>query len=125
MVHLLTFRASVDAHQQKLTSELEITYCQNETKASEAINGIEAPPHSGTLQYQGHLCNCYERGRGTCLASTREAEATATTTVREAEAARAVQTSKLQQNHLETMRALEDEALKEERHSHKSFLRAC
>ena len=58
-------------------------------------------------------------------ASTREAVAACTTTVREAEAARAVQTSKLQQTHLETMQALEDEALKEERHSCQSFLQPC
>ena len=41
MVHLLTFRASVDTCQQRLISELEIAHCQNETKASKAINGVE------------------------------------------------------------------------------------
>ena len=58
-------------------------------------------------------------------ASTREVEATCTTAVREGEATRAAQTSKLQQTHLETMQALEDKAIKEERHFHQSYLWAC
>ena len=58
----------------------------------------------------------------TCSSSTREVEAAHDTVVREAEAARVLQTSKLQQTHLETMQALEDEALNKERHSHQSFL---
>ena len=58
-------------------------------------------------------------------ASTREVEAACATTVREAEAARMAKTSKLWQAHLETMRALEDKALKEEKCSHQSFLWAC
>ena len=58
-------------------------------------------------------------------ASTREVEATCATTAREAGANRAVQTSKLQQPHLDTMWALEDEALEVERHSCQSFLWAC
>ena len=39
MVHLLIFRTSVDAHQQRLISESEIAHHQNETKT---INGVEA-----------------------------------------------------------------------------------
>ena len=66
MVHLLTIRALVDAHQQRLISEPEITHHQNEAKTSEAINGIEA---------------CH-------MAAMREAEATHATAVREAEATR-------------------------------------
>ena len=42
MVHLLTFRASVDSHQQRLISESETAHCQNETEALEAITGVEA-----------------------------------------------------------------------------------
>ena len=57
-------------------------------------------------------------------ASSREAEVTHATAVREAEAASVVQTSKLQQAHLEAM-ALEDEAIEGEKHSHQSFLQAC
>ena len=64
MVHLLTFRASVDTHWQRLISESEIAHCQNETKASEAINGVEACYHGNTPQYQGHLHSCYETGGG-------------------------------------------------------------
>ena len=42
MVHILTFRDSVDAHWQRLISEPEISHYQNETKASKVINGVEA-----------------------------------------------------------------------------------
>ena len=125
MVHLLTFRASVDACWQRLIPELEPIHCQNETEALEVINGVES-------HYVVALCNTeavYTVAMGEmeaiCLASTREVKTTHTTTVREAEAARAAQTSKLQQTHLDTMQALEDKALKEERHSHQSFLWAC
>ena len=41
-VHLLTFRTSVDACWQRLVSESVITHCQDETKASKAINWVEA-----------------------------------------------------------------------------------
>ena len=43
MVHLLTFRASIDACWQWLISESEIAYHQNETNASDALSGVEAP----------------------------------------------------------------------------------
>ena len=125
MVHLLTFRASVDASWHRLISESEIAHCKNETKASKAINGVEA-------HYMVALCNteaiyaaAMRWEEAAHSASTREVEATHTTVVREEEAARAAQTSKLQQTHWETMQALEDEALEEERYSHQSFLWAC
>ena len=95
MVHLLTFRASVNTCQQRLTSESETAHCQNETKASKAINGVEA-------HYVAALCNteaiytaAMRKAEATHLASTREAEATHATMMREAEAARTAQTSKL------------------------------
>ena len=95
MVHLLTFRASVDAHWQRLISESEITHCQNETKASKAINVVEA-------HYTAVLCNteaiytaAMREVKATHSASTREVEAAHATAVREAEAARTAQTSKL------------------------------
>ena len=125
MVHLLTFRASVDAHQQRLISESEIPHHQNETKASKAINGVEAHYMVALHNTMAIYAAAMRKVEATHSASTIEVEATYATTVREAEAARAVQTSKLQQTHLETMQALEDEALKEERHSCQSFLQAC
>ena len=95
MVHRLTFRASVDAHWQRLISELEIAHCQNETKTSKAIKGVEA-------HYMVALCNteaicmaAMTEAGATHSASTRDAEAICATAVREAEAATAVQTSKL------------------------------
>ena len=57
MVYLLTFRTSIDAHWQRLISELEIAHCQNETKASDAINGVEATTqwHSTILRLSKQL----------------------------------------------------------------------
>ena len=40
MVHLLTVRTSVDTHQQRIISEMEVTHCQNEIKTSEAIRKV-------------------------------------------------------------------------------------
>ena len=125
MVHLLTFRASVDAHWQRLISGPEITHCQNETKISKAINRVEA-------HYAVALCNteaiytaAMREVEADSSASPREAEAAHATAVREAEAARMAQTCKLWQAHLETMQTLEDKALKEKRHSSLSFPWAC
>ena len=95
MVHLLTFRASVDAHWQRLIFESEITHCQNETKALEAINGVEAHYMVALTNTEAVYAAAMREVEATCLASTREAEATHATTVREAEATRAAQTSKL------------------------------
>ena len=125
MVHLLTFRASVDIHWQRLISESEITHHQNETKASKAINGVETHYTVALHDTEAIYATAMREAEATCLASTREAEATHATAVREVEAAGAVQSSKLQQTHPETMLALEDKALEGERHSHQSFLQAC
>ena len=95
MVHLLTFRALVDAHQQRLISESEIANCQNETKTSKAINGVEAHYTVALHDSEAIYVAAKREAEATCYTFTREAEATRTTAVREAEAARAVQTSKL------------------------------
>ena len=95
MVHLLTFRASVDACQQRLISESEIAHHQNETEASEAIKGVEACYIVALHNTRAIYTAAMREAEAAFLASTREAEATCTTMVREADAARAVQISKL------------------------------
>ena len=92
MVHLLTFRASVDAHWQRLISALEITHCQNEIKDSEAISGIEAHYVVALHDTEAIYGSAMREAEAAHLASNREAEAT---TGRVAEATRAAQTSKL------------------------------
>ena len=59
------------------------------------------------------------------LASTSRAEVTRATGIRKAKATNAVQASKLQQQHQEAMQNLEEEALKEEKFTHQSFLWTC
>ena len=95
MVYLLTFRALVDAHQQRLISESEIIHCQNETKASKAITGVEAHYMVALHDTVAIYVAVVREAEAAHLASTREVDATCTTAVREAEAARAAQTSKL------------------------------
>ena len=95
MVHLLTFRASVDACQERLTSELGITHCQNDTEALEAINGVEAHYLVALCDTEAVYAAAMREAEATHLASTREVEATCATVVREAEVTRAAQTSKL------------------------------
>ena len=91
MVHLLSFRAPVDAHWQRLISESEITHHQNETKALETVNGVEAHYLAALHDTEAVYAAAMREVEATHVASTREAEATHTTMVREAEAARAVQ----------------------------------
>ena len=95
MVHLLTFRASVDAHWQRLISESGIAHHQNETKTSEAINGVEACYSVALCDTEAVYTAAMRDVEATHLASTREVEVSHATVVREAEATRAVQTSKL------------------------------
>ena len=95
MVHLLTFRASVDAHWQRLISELEIAHCQNKTKASIAINRVEGHYMAAICNTEAVYAAAMREVEAVCSASTREVETICTTAVREADAARAVQTSKL------------------------------
>ena len=95
MIHLLTFRASIDAQWQRLISELEIAHCQNETKACDALNGVEACYAVALHNAKAVYAVAIREAEATCSASTREAEATHASAVREAEAARVVQTSKL------------------------------
>ena len=95
MVHLLTLRSSVDTHWQRLISEWEIAHHQNETKASKAINGLDAHYTAALHNTEAVYAAAMREVEATCSTSTREAEATCTTAVREAEAARATQTSKL------------------------------
>ena len=95
MVHLLTFRALVDAHRQRLISQSEIAHCQNESKATKAINGVEACYVVAPCDTEAVYAAAMREVEATHSASTREVEATCATTVREAEAARVAQTSKL------------------------------
>ena len=95
IVHLLTVRTSVNAHQRRLISESQITHCKNETKASETINGLETYYMAALHDTKAVYAAALRKVEATHTASTREVEATCTTTVKEAETARAVQTSKL------------------------------
>ena len=125
MVHLLTIRASVDAHCQRIISETEVTHCQNEIKTSEAIREVKAHYATAISDAKSASATAMRKADAACSASTSKMEAVHTTAVRKAEAASVVQASKLQQVHQETMQNLEDEALKVEKCAHQSFLQAC
>ena len=124
-VHLLTLKASVDAHWQKLTSETEITHHQNESKTSKAIKEIKACYAAALSGAKATYVAAIREAEATHSAFAREAEVIHTTAVRKVEAASVVQTFKLQQDHQETMQTLEDEAIKEEKHACQSFLQVC
>ena len=122
IVHLLTLKASVDACQQKLISEMEITHCQNESKTSEAIKEIKAHYAAALSNSKATYVAAIREAEATHSASTREAEVIHATAVRKAEAASVMKTSKLQQDHQETMQTLEDEVIEKEKCAHQSFL---
>ena len=125
MVHLLTVRASVDAHQWKIISETEVAHHQNEIKTSEAIREVKACYAVTLSNAESAYGTAMRKVEATRSASTIKAEAVCATAVRKAEAASVVQASKLQQVHQETMQDLEDEALEVEKCACQSFLWAC
>ena len=125
MVHLLTIRASIDAHQWRIMSETEIAHCQNELKTSEAIREVKTSYMATLGDAKATYVTAMRKAETAHLSSTSEVEAAHATTVRKAEAASAAQASKLQQTHQETMQNLEDEALEVEKCAHQSFLWAC
>ena len=125
IVLLLTLKASVDALQRKLISEMEIAHNQNESKTSKAIKEIKAHYTAALSNAEATHVAAVREAEATHSASAREVEVICATAVRKAEAASVMQTSKLQQDHQETMQTLEDEAIKEEKHTHQSFLQAC
>ena len=111
MVHLLTLKASVDAHWQKLISEMEIAHCQNETKTSEVIKEIKACYMAALNDAKATYVAAIREVEAIHSASSREVEVTCATAVRKAAAASAARTSKLQQFHQKTIQTLEDEAI--------------
>ena len=125
MVHLLTLKASIDAHWWKLISEMEITHCQNETKTSKAIKEIKACHVAALGDAEATHVAATREAEATHSFTAREVEVICITAVRKAEAASVAQTSKLQQVDQETIQTLEDEAIKKEKHVHPFFLQAC
>ena len=125
MVHLLSARAAMDTHCQRIILETEISPCQNEIGTSEAIREIKAW-YAATI---GDAENAYGTAirnvEAVHLASTSEVEVTWATGIRKAKAANAAWASKLQWQHQEAMQNLEEKALEEEKHAHQSFLWAC
>ena len=91
IVHLLTLKASVDAHWQKLISEMEITHHQNESKTSEVIKEIKAHYAAALGNAEATHVAVINEAEATYSATTREA--ILATAVRKAEAVSAMQTS--------------------------------
>ena len=104
---------------------MEIAHCQNETKTSEAIKEIKAWYAAALSDAEATYVAAVGKVGAAHSASTREVEVIHATAVRKAEAASVVQTSKLQQVHLETIQTLEDEAIEEEKHACQSSPWAC
>ena len=103
MVPLLTVRASIGSHQQRIMSETEVAHHQNELKTSEAIREVKASNTATLCNAEAAYVTAIWKVDTTSSTSTSEAEAACTTAVRKAEAASAVQALKLQQTHQETM----------------------
>ena len=125
MVHLLTIRASIDAHWQRIMSEMAVAHCQIEIKTSKAIREVKASYVAALGNPETAYVNTMRKVETAHSTSTSEAETACATAVRKAEDASAVQALKLQQTHQETMWNLENEALEVEKHACQSFLWAC
>ena len=125
MVHLLSARATMDMCHQWVISETEISHCQNETDTSEAIREIKTQYAIAIGDAKSTYGTAIRKVEAIHLASTSKVEVTSATGIRKAKAANAAQASRLQWQHQEAMQNLEEEALKEEKHAHQSFLWAC
>ena len=124
-VHLLNIRALVDAHQQRIISEMKVAHYKNEIKTSEAIREVKAHYAAALSDAESAYGTAMRKVEAAHSAFTSEVEAKHATAIRKAEAASVVQALKLQQVHQETMHNVEDEALEVEKHACQSFLWAC
>ena len=109
----LAVKSSIDAHQQKLVSEFDMTLCQNKSKTEESIKEAKICTHSS------------REAETTFAHSIKEAEACCSTAIREVEAWEASQASSIQQSHAKGIQHLEEEAIKEESKGQLNFLSTC
>ena len=96
---LLMTKATMDSHQRELVLNTNISTCQNEAQATEAIKEAE-------------MCQ-------------KEAEAHCAAVIKETEAHHAIHACALEQSHKESMLELECEATAEEEHDCQAFMKAC
>ena len=96
MVQLLTSRASIDTHHQRIISETEVSHCQNEINLAEAIREVKARYTSLISDTKSTYVTAMRKAEATHSVSTSEVEVISATGVRKAEAANVVQASKLQ-----------------------------
>ena len=125
MVHLLTARASIDAHCQRIISETEVSHCQNEINLAETIREVKVRHAAAISDAKSAYMTAMRKVDAMHSASTSEVEIICATGVMKAEAANAVQASKLPWQHQEAMQNLEEEALEVEKHSCQSYPWAC
>ena len=118
MVYLLTARALIDTHCQRIISETEVSHCQNEINLAEAIREVKTRYATANGDAESAYATAARKVEATCSASTSEGKVISATGVRKAETANVVQASKLQQQHQEAIWNLEEEALEVEKHSH-------
>ena len=107
MIQLLTIRALVDAHRQRLISDTEITLHQNEAKVSKAVKEIKAHYLAALSDAESSCVVAVREAETVHSVSTREVQCTCITTMRKAEAASTVEAFSIQQVHWETMKTLE------------------
>ena len=125
MVHLLSARAAMYMCCQWVISETEVSHCQNKIDTSEAIREIKAWYTAMIGDAKAIYRTAMRKAEALHLASTSKVEVTQATSIRKAEATNVAWASKLQWQHQEAMWNLEEEALKEEKCTHQSFLWAC
>ena len=125
MSPILTLWALLDAHQWRLISDTETALHQNEAKATKTIKVVKAYYMATICEAEDLHVMAIREAETNCSTSIMEAEGGHVTAIREVEAACVAHALDLQQTHGETIWALENEAIKEDRWAHQSFLQAC
>ena len=113
MGHLLSTRASIDAHQRKQISDFEMAIYQNEAEATEAIR--EAKTHCGAAirEAETHHATNIREAEAHCATTIMEAEGHCTTDIREAESCCADHACIIQQSHSDNMQCLQRKTMEE------------
>ena len=89
MVHLLSSRAAIDTHHQRVLSETEVGHHQNEINTSEAIRDIKAWYAAAIRDAEASYGTTLRKAEAVHLASTSKAAVIQATGIRKAEAANA------------------------------------
>ena len=122
---LLATKSSIDAHQQKLVWEVDMSLCWNDSKTTESIKEAKAIFTCSTQEAKTLCSTTTKEAKATCTCSIQEAKTLCSKTIRKAEAQGASQADSLHQTHTKSIQHLEEQTIQEKGNSQLDFLFTC